>query len=285
MREVTAGTVGTRFFAVLGSRRVDGHVGRADALEEGERLRAVLVVEPRAVAELDQHLVGAELVARPLEVLERRLLEDDVRRQLEEDAAELPRAAQRLERVEEAAEHLAAKLARRPVDAAALVDRHLGAQVLGQHLDLHRMPRHQAERLHVHREPGRRALGPALHHRLARQAVVRRVDLDRVEELRVPREPLLRGQLRRVEVLRERRRRPTSTCRSGPAVATELIRTASSFATGLVDRPRESVALDAAAGRDRRDGVLAARGREVPLGHGAVALQIDGFLPAQLPDG
>ena len=104
---------------------------------------------------------------------------------------------------EEAAEHLAAKLARRPVDAAALVDRHRVAQILRQHLDLHRMARHQAERLDVHREAVGRAVGPALHHRLAGQAVVRRVDLDRVEELRVVREPLLRRQLRRIEVLRE----------------------------------------------------------------------------------
>ena len=115
----------------------------------------------------------------------------------------LPVDAQRLERGEEAAEHLAAQLARRPVDAAALVDGHRVAQILRQHLDLHRMARHQAERLDVHREAVGRAVGPALHHRLARQAVVRRVDLDRVEELRVVREPFLRRQLRRIEVLRE----------------------------------------------------------------------------------
>ena len=79
----------------------------------------------------------------------------------------LPVAAQRLERREEAAEHLAAQLARRPVDAAALVHRHRVAQILRQHLELDRVARHQAERLHVHREAGRRAVGPALHHRLA----------------------------------------------------------------------------------------------------------------------
>src|SRR5437868_15221733 len=65
------------------------------------------------------------------------------------------------------------------------------------------MPRHQPERLHVHDEPGRRPLRPALDGRLDRQAVVRRVDLDGVEVLRVPREPLARRQLRRIEVLRE----------------------------------------------------------------------------------
>ena len=115
----------------------------------------------------------------------------------------LPVDAQRLERLEEPAEDLAAQLARRAVDATALVDRHRVAEVLRQHLDLHRVARHQPERLHVHREAVRRAVGPALHHRLARQPVVRRVDLDRVEVLRVVREPLLRRELRRIEVLRE----------------------------------------------------------------------------------
>ena len=105
------------------------------------------------MAELDQHPVAAELVARPLEVVERRGLPDDVRRQLEEDAAELPGRPQRLERVEELAEDVRAQLARRPVDAAALVDRHALAQVGRQLLELHRMARHQPERLHVHHEP------------------------------------------------------------------------------------------------------------------------------------
>src|SRR5581483_7435013 len=142
------------------------------------------------------------------EVLERPLLEDDIRRELEEDAAELSRAAQRLERLEEATEHLAAQLARRAVDAAALVDGHLRAQVLGQDLDLHGMACHQPEGLHVHDEPGRRPLRPALDRRLHRQPVVGRVDLDRVEVLRVPREPFARRQLLWIEVLRERLVRP-----------------------------------------------------------------------------
>ena len=187
----------------VGARRVDGDVRRTDPLEERERLRAVLVVEPRAVTELDEHLVAAELRARPLEIVERRLLEDDVRRELEEDPAELARAPQRLERLEEAPEDLAAQLARRPVDAAALVDRHRVAEILRNRLRLHRMPRHQSERLDVHREAGRRPLGPALDRGLRRQPVVRRVDLDRVEVLGVPREAFLRRELRRIEVLRE----------------------------------------------------------------------------------
>ena len=122
--------------------------------------------------------------------------------------AELARLAQRLERVEELAEDAGARLARRPVDAAACIDRQALAQV-GRHLlELHRMPRHQPERLDVHHEPVRRALGPAAHHLLGRHAVVRRVDLDGREALGVVREPLLRRRARRVPVLRERVVRP-----------------------------------------------------------------------------
>ena len=131
-----------------------------------EHLGAALLGEPVAVAELDEHLVAAELVARPLEVVERRRLRDDVRRQLEEDPAELPGPPQRLERAEELAEDDPAQLPRRPVDPAAGVDRHAVAQVGRQLLEPHRMPGHQPEGLHVHHEPGRRAVGPALHHRL-----------------------------------------------------------------------------------------------------------------------
>ena len=56
----------------------------------------------------------------------------------------LPLDAERLERVEEHAEDAGALVARRPVDAAAVVDRQPVAE-LGRHLlELHRMPGHQA---------------------------------------------------------------------------------------------------------------------------------------------
>ena len=168
----------------LHPRRVDDHVGHVVALEEGERLAAVLVVEPARVPELDQHLVAAELLLRPLEVLERRGLEDDVGRQLHQDPAELARLAQRLQRLVEAAEDLGPELARRPVDAAARVERRRLAQVGRQLLGLDRVARHHAEGLHVHHEPVGRALGPVLHHVLVREPVVGRVRLDHVEAAR-----------------------------------------------------------------------------------------------------
>ena len=189
----------------LHARRVDDHVGHVVALEEGERLAAVLVVEPARVPELDQHLVAAELLLRPLEVLERRGLEDDVRRQLHQDPAELARLAQRLQRLVEAAEDLGPELPRRPVDAAARVERRGFAQVGRQLLGLDRVPRHHAEGLHVHHEPLGRALGPVLDQVLVREPVVGRVRLDHVEALGVVAQPLF-GALdsRRIEVLRQR---------------------------------------------------------------------------------
>ena len=114
-----------------------------------------------------------------------------------------PALAQRLQRREELPEDARAGLGRRPVDAAAVVDRQPFAQV-GRHLlELHRVARHQPERLHVHDEAGRRAVGPALHHRLGRDAVVGRIDLDRREALGVVGQPLARGRARRVPVLHE----------------------------------------------------------------------------------
>ena len=92
------------------------------------------------------------------------------------------------------------------------------------------MPRHQAERLDVHDEAVRRPLGPAAHHLLGRDAVVRRVDLDGREALGVVREALPRRRARRVPVLRERvvgpraradpdRRRHRRSIREGPGRA------------------------------------------------------------------
>jgi hypothetical protein len=177
------------------------------------------------VPELDEHLVLAELLARPPEVVERRVLVDDVGRQLEEDPAELAGLAQRLERAEELAEDHGSELARRPVDAAALVDGHSLAQLGRQLLEPHRMARHQPERLHVHDEAVGRPVGPALHRRALRQPVVGGIDLDGREALGVPGKPLLRRQLGRIEPLRERlvgpRARPDPDRRRHAADASE----------------------------------------------------------------
>ena len=173
--------------------RVHHHVGQAAALEERERLRAVLLVEPAAVAELDQELVPGQLLLRPLDVLERDRLVDDVGRELEQDPAELARRSQGLERGGEAAEDLRAQLAWRPVDPAAIVDRHGLLQVLRDRVELDGVARHQPERLDVHRESLRRSLGPVRDQLLIREPVVRRVRLDDVEALGVVAQARLAG--------------------------------------------------------------------------------------------
>src|SRR5262249_22225276 len=79
-----------------------------------------------------------------------------------------------------------------------------GGGARGKLLEPYRMAGHQPERLDVHDEPGRRAVGPALHRRRLGHAVVGRVDLDRRVALRVPGKPPARGHLLRVPVPYER---------------------------------------------------------------------------------
>ena len=190
------------------ARGVDDHVRRAELLQKTQRLVARVLFEPRRMAELDQHLVITQLLACPAQVVERRILAHDVRGQLEENAAQLPCRAQRLERTEETLEHLTAKLARRPVDTTFVVRRRVVPEVGRQLLELDRMTGHESEGLDVHDEAVGRALGPTLDHLLRRQAVVRGIHLDRVELLRVVPEPFAGRQARRIEVLRERLVRP-----------------------------------------------------------------------------
>jgi hypothetical protein len=188
-------------------------VGGPELLEEREDASAVLLVEPAPVAKLDEHLVAAELLPRPLEILEGRRLADDIRGELNEDAPELPRAPDRLERLVEASEDLAAELARRPIDPAALVDRSFASQVGRKLLELDGVAGHEPEGLHVEDEVGRRPLAPLLDGFRLREAVVGGIDLDGREVLGVVAKALLaRAHLARVPVLDERLVRP----RAGP---------------------------------------------------------------------
>src|SRR5262245_61191720 len=155
------------------------------------------------MAELDQHLVAAQLLLRPLEVLERVWAEDDVRRKLEEDPAELAGRTERFERFAEASEDLRAKLPRGPLEPSPVVHRRSLAQVRRQLLELHGMARHRPEGLDVHDEAVRRPLRPPGDHLLDRQPVIGRVDLDGVEVLGVVRQPVARLRPGRIEVLRE----------------------------------------------------------------------------------
>jgi hypothetical protein len=173
-------------------------------LEERKRLRAVLVVEPASVPELDEQVDIRKLLARPLEVLERAVAIDHVRRQLEQDTAELARLAERRDRREEAAEDLAAHLPRHPLDPSVPVHLEPLVQVRRQLLELHGMACHRRERLDVEDEAVRSPLGPVRRRRLAREPVEGRVDLGRVEVLGVVAKPLLaRADAGRVPVLHQ----------------------------------------------------------------------------------
>ena len=127
---------------------------RAELFEEGERLRSILLVQPASVPKLDERPVAAELLDRPAQVVEREILVDDVRGELEEDASELACGSKRFESAVEAGEHLGAKLARGPMDAASLVERGGLPQVGRKLFRLDRVAGHDPEGLHVHDEAG-----------------------------------------------------------------------------------------------------------------------------------
>src|SRR5581483_7900909 len=55
-----------------GARRVDDDPGHTPLLEEAKQLRAYVLRVPRLMARFEQEHVVADLVARPLEVVERR---------------------------------------------------------------------------------------------------------------------------------------------------------------------------------------------------------------------
>ena len=158
------------------ARRVDRHVREAVALEEGEGVGALVLLDPRAVPELDERDERVEQRRGRLQLLHclPGLLEP--RRVLEQHAAELARVLQRRQRLAELGERLLA----------------VGLLV----------PGHPLARLRVEDEALRRPLGP-LRRGLGRgQAVEGRVDLDRVEALGVVGEPgRRRGDAARVPAL------------------------------------------------------------------------------------
>ena len=150
-----------------GQRGIDRDVGEPVFLQEAERVRALVRVHPGAVAKLDQGHERFQPAARPCELVLRLLRLHEARVVLEQDAAELPRQLQRLERTPEGRERGVARL--------PFVEGHRGA------------------RLDVEREVIGRALGPAPCHLGVGEGVVRRVDLDDVEALGVVAQPGLGG--------------------------------------------------------------------------------------------
>ena len=142
-----------------GERRIDRDVREPLLLEEAERVRALVELHPGAVAELDQRHERVEPVAREGELGLRLGRLDEPGVVLEQDAAELARELERLDR--------RAELGKGAVGRLALVEGHRRA------------------RLDVEGELVRRPLGPAPRHVGVGQRVEGRVDLDDVEALGV----------------------------------------------------------------------------------------------------
>ncbi len=141
--------------------RVDGYVREPVRLEERERVGTLVGLHPRPVAELDERNERLEPRANAFELGERIRRLDEPWVVLHEDPAELARQLERLERRAERSEGVVVRL--------ALV------------------PRHRLVRLDVERELGWCPLSPVQRHPRIGEVVVRRVDLDRVEALRVVR--------------------------------------------------------------------------------------------------
>ena len=147
-------------------RGVHRHVREPVPLEERERVRTLVLLEPGAVPELDERDERLEELTHALELGLRLGGLPNSGVVLEEDPAELPRELERLERRAELGERLGL--------LCGLV------------------PRHRRVRLDVERELRRRALRPAARHGRVGEVVVGRVDLDGVESLGVVAESSLR---------------------------------------------------------------------------------------------
>ena len=106
--------------------------------------------------------------------------------------------------------------------AAARAGRRALAQGRRERVERRRVARQQPVQLDVEDEAGRRLLGPARDLPLARHGVERRVDLDRVEALRVPGEAVARRQAGRIPLRDEAgvgpARGPDADCCHGPSV-------------------------------------------------------------------
>src|SRR5581483_1242176 len=89
-------------------RRVDGDVREAVPLEERERVCSLILLDPGAVAELDERDERVEERRDRLQLLHRLLRLREARRVLEEDAAQLAGVLEWCQRVPELGERLLA---------------------------------------------------------------------------------------------------------------------------------------------------------------------------------
>jgi hypothetical protein len=191
-------------------RRIDHDEGDGVLGEEAHRALAVLVVEPRRVAQLDANggaasrwLRGGSPRGLAVGKNQRGYWRKTHRASRTSGAA---RGASRKRAQISSSSASAAGPGRRCVAARAALPAAL-AEILRQALHLRWLTGHQGVSLDVEREVGRRALQPQLGRPPRRQRVVRGIDLHDRELVRVVDEALLGGVRRRAG----RRRRPRSS--------------------------------------------------------------------------
>ena len=189
-------------------RHVHAHVGQLVLGQEVQGLPLVLLAHPGVVAELHAHPARRGPLRAGQDVLLVSPRDREPGRVLEQERAELARAAQRLERGQEPLPGLVGHLRVDVLEVDPLLAG-LGrglAQVGGQCLDRRRVLGEQPERLDVEGEPGRGAFGPGFGGLLGGQRVVGGVHLDQRELARVVPEPFLRRvRLRRVPACLDQR--------------------------------------------------------------------------------
>ena len=144
------------------------------------------------MAKLDEHLVTPELILRPFEVSEY----DSGRGTTYggnciSTPPSFPAARSGSRASWKRVEDLLTNLPRRMLHPPRAADVDVVAEIGRQLLEANRVAGHQPERLDMEHEPRRSALRPARGDLCGRQGVIRRVDLDRVESLRVVAQPLL----------------------------------------------------------------------------------------------
>ena len=208
-------------FGVAHVRRVDDHVREVAGRQEAERRLDVLLAQPVALAELDQHRVRREQLGAAL---------DEGPRAASDGAKLGPYCISTPPSLPAAASGSSACRKRRNTRSTRASDGstlprgvtsetsvpQVGRQLLGRHA----VARHHPERLHVEDEAVRRAIGPARRGRGLGDRVVRRVHLDRVVVLGVEAQARL-GALHASPGTSARSGpgRPRSTSRGGSAQA------------------------------------------------------------------
>src|SRR5580704_10181732 len=175
-------------------RHVHAHVGQPVGGEEIQGLGLVVRRHPGGIAELHAHPPRCGLLGAGHDVLLAAAADGEPERELQQDGAQLPGLAQRLQRGQEPLPRLVGDRGVEVLQVDPLLARLVRrrAQVGGQGRDPGGVLGEQAERLDVEDEPGRGPRRPGRGGLLGGQRVVGGVHLDQPELPRVVAQPLLR---------------------------------------------------------------------------------------------